>query len=504
MRGVTRQKKKDILSEILEEIRSLTRQNKKRALNEVIVISDGEDEVATSSTAEKSKKSPPSPLRRKLRISNAVSPRHEVPSRLADTDQEDGLEVCENGNLLVAHDRLNSEAIVHAEVKPVIPSRAARRGDCAVCCEFKKLYEETLTARCKHTANICYSCISRHIQMEVKKKKETVISCIEAGSGCEERLKYKEMEAICRILSRRRELTEWDSSTFTLYDKALLSEWHRQEEESCACTAPDCTNIQVTVRGDQFMKCRECGWSTCIRHKVKMHVGLTCEEYERTKLPVSFDDKMKACPQCKMGIEKIAGCDQMICKKNASGCGAEFCWVCFALYTGENGIRLVGNSAHKETCVHFRPQPKSTRLTLVGDDESHDSQGVFVRGASPHLNRVIHVEDEASRVDSDAKKERQRFKRRVYDRSCRVRQIQHELEPQLPYPPGTLEQMDRPELERRLDQAQARVADTEAELEQVINQPGNLRQNSLTEAVQEQVNTRHERDMLQELLSQED
>jgi ariadne-1 len=36
----------------------------------------------------------------------------------------------------------------------------------------------------------------------------------------------------------------------------------------------------------------------------------------------------KKCPQCRSPIEKNGGCMHMTCRKNAGGCGFEFCWLC--------------------------------------------------------------------------------------------------------------------------------------------------------------------------------
>jgi len=35
-----------------------------------------------------------------------------------------------------------------------------------------------------------------------------------------------------------------------------------------------------------------------------MHKGMTYAEYDKTIIPVKFDNKTKPCPKCKTGIEK--------------------------------------------------------------------------------------------------------------------------------------------------------------------------------------------------------
>lgn len=40
----------------------------------------------------------------------------------------------------------------------------------------------------------------------------------------------------------------------------------------------------------------------------------------------------KKCPQCHAAIEKNGGCMHMTCRKNAGGCGFEFCWLVISSY----------------------------------------------------------------------------------------------------------------------------------------------------------------------------
>jgi hypothetical protein len=48
----------------------------------------------------------------------------------------------------------------------------------------------------------------------------------------------------------------------------------------------------------------------------------------------------------------------MTCRKQASGCGAEFCYRCGADYKGKQGIFAIGNHAHKPSCLHYFPPPR--------------------------------------------------------------------------------------------------------------------------------------------------
>ena len=68
----------------------------------------------------------------------------------------------------------------------------------------------------------------------------------------------------------------------------------------------------------------------------------------------------KKCPKCKSPIEKNNGCDHMTCKRQAGGCGHEFCWRCLAPWRPIIR-RGGGNHRHRPTCFHYRALPRSER-----------------------------------------------------------------------------------------------------------------------------------------------
>lgn len=87
---------------------------------------------------------------------------------------------------------------------------------------------------------------------------------------------------------------------------------------------------------------------------------MSCDEYDAAGresdevglLQQLNSSAVRRCPKCRHGIEKNGGCDHITCRKEAGGCGAEFCWLCLADYNGPAGIRAVGNSAHASTCQY--------------------------------------------------------------------------------------------------------------------------------------------------------
>lgn len=65
-----------------------------------------------------------------------------------------------------------------------------------------------------------------------------------------------------------------------------------------------------------------------------VHEGLTCERYRSAiKADAAFEDwKLSAgakdCSKCGATIQKIEGCNHMVC----SSCGAHICWICLKVF----------------------------------------------------------------------------------------------------------------------------------------------------------------------------
>lgn len=89
--------------------------------------------------------------------------------------------------------------LMEPDVLPTVFCESGSILDCAICCERKELPEKTITARCKHVPNVCSSCISTYVKMEVVQKRQSEILCIE--SGCSEIVDYQEMKAVCDKLT---------------------------------------------------------------------------------------------------------------------------------------------------------------------------------------------------------------------------------------------------------------------------------------------------------------
>jgi hypothetical protein len=64
--------------------------------------------------------------------------------------------------------------------------------------------------------------------------------------------------------------------------------------------------------------------------------------------------------------------DSLLTISIGNGCGCEFCWVCAASCHGQDGIWMVGNRAHRDTCWYTPARLPSRRADgpSSGDSES--------------------------------------------------------------------------------------------------------------------------------------
>jgi len=106
------------------------------------------------------------------------------------------------------------------------------------------------------------------------------------------------------------------------------------------CPSPGCENsVRCDRRGRrQPVKCA-CGFRFCFQcadADIGDHLPASCvsvqmwteknrDESENVKW---LQANAKRCPKCQKHIEKNGGCMHMTCRKESSGCGHEFCWLC--------------------------------------------------------------------------------------------------------------------------------------------------------------------------------
>ncbi len=87
------------------------------------------------------------------------------------------------------------------------------------------------------------------------------------------------------------------------------------------------------------------GHQWCFKCGAEPHDPVTCavfREWNQKEGDPTADEAWlaaftKNCPNCHTAIQKNEGCNHMTCKKEARGCGFEFCWICMVKWSEHNG-----------------------------------------------------------------------------------------------------------------------------------------------------------------------
>ena len=121
-----------------------------------------------------------------------------------------------------------------------------------------------------------------------------------------------------------------------IYNKCLMRNFTESNADIKLCPNPKCDIIiKLPGHGMIEVKCH-CGKTFCFKCLREGHRPCDCEmmqiweeknrsDGENTKWLIV---NTKQCPNCHKYIEKNQGCNHMTCRKEAGGCGYEFCWIC--------------------------------------------------------------------------------------------------------------------------------------------------------------------------------
>jgi ariadne-1 len=72
----------------------------------------------------------------------------------------------------------------------------------------------------------------------------------------------------------------------------------------------------------------------------------------------------KKCPSCKKFIEKNQGCNHMTCRKEAGGCGYEFCWICMGEWLSHTKDYYNCNKFDTEKAKKMEEEGKNAKFEL--------------------------------------------------------------------------------------------------------------------------------------------
>lgn len=201
---------------------------------------------------------------------------------------------------------------------------------CDICLENKSTYDfiQPLSC-CAHDAS-CTDCLLEQLNASLEEKTTAYINC--PNRNCANPMSTQDIQAI----------THANPEKFRMFcDIATYEALTKNEKFIKHCQTANCTYSFINENGLKVpFNCPECKKIYCSNCLVKHAQEMTCEEaHEYAKIINNKDQEKianeewlqkntKACPQCKVSVQKNGGCNHMTCKQ----CNHQFCWTCTATY----------------------------------------------------------------------------------------------------------------------------------------------------------------------------
>jgi ariadne-1 len=197
---------------------------------------------------------------------------------------------------------------------------------CLICyTEFSDLSKEDYySLSCQHY--FCRDCWTEYLSEKLNEINTAIVtSCPQLGCNC--------------IVTEKIYLTTILKGTPQLrnYYKCIMKNFTDFNSVIKPCPYPGCESyVHCEKKGNAEVTCSYCDHTFCFKCIRDGHRPCPCEMinlWEAKNQSESENVKWlqintKKCPHCHKHIEKNQGCNHMTCRKEASGCGYEFCWIC--------------------------------------------------------------------------------------------------------------------------------------------------------------------------------
>lgn len=197
-----------------------------------------------------------------------------------------------------------------------VGSRLPRRSDCVVClCKP----DRALLFHCGH--HYCRACFSQYVSSAAENRTLPLV-CV--GNDCKAPIPLS-------MITQHASQSDQDA----LFYAAFQAHISAHPDQYRYCPTADCQYIYRVGPEDAVVQCRLCLTNICTHCHIEQHEGISCADYkashDESEIQKSFDrwraaNNVKPCPNCAAPIEKIAGCNHMMC----SACRTHMCWVCLS------------------------------------------------------------------------------------------------------------------------------------------------------------------------------
>jgi len=193
---------------------------------------------------------------------------------------------------------------------------------CLVC-EMEIEPGQCVCLECNH--QFCFDCFREYLK-EKANDQLTVLSTKCPMQYCNYQVPS---EMFLKVLSGEKD-------KLNIYNKCLMRNFTESNADIKLCPNPKC-DIIVKLPGHGMIEVRcHCGMTFCFKCLRDGHRPCDCDMIDCWEAKNKSDGEntkwlivnTKQCPNCHKYIEKNQGCNHMTCRKEAGGCGYEFCWIC--------------------------------------------------------------------------------------------------------------------------------------------------------------------------------
>ena len=243
--------------------------------------------------------------------------------------------------LQIKEDKESEEYIkklVEEEEKAKEEEDEAMQGDCPICLDG--LFSQAIFPlnNCGHLFHI--GCLETYVIEEIKKR-TFPIKC--PNPDCKIEIPEDDIKDTLQAHIEYQDI--YDEYYIKSYVDSHPTEFYQ-------CPTANCKFI-CSVEGARF-DCPECQKTYCVECKTEWHHKMSCKQFQEQKKNQGDDVfekyaknmKYMRCPKCKVFVERIEGCNAMVCTR----CQAQFCYQC-------------GREGDGHLCNHmgaggFRPNPR--------------------------------------------------------------------------------------------------------------------------------------------------
>ena len=252
-------------------------------------------------------------------------------------------------------DEYNSMLLMYQLEKEEKEKQIQDEYECPICYEVLKKHNEFKLFKCNHSIG-CFNCAGEMIEVSINDGK--IPNC----SFCDELCSDGDVSLIADFLQK--------PEIHIKYSQLMLRVGINNMKDAFPCPTPECKNWTYSSDSiDRFGRCNMCGESICTSCGKRYHHCGNCKDLnqifnkwnewvlrgrkqfnEQTQKQLQREEEikqrleelkrdeawkvqnLKLCPNCGRGIEKLSGCNSMVCGQDAhggnqqNGCGKKFTW----------------------------------------------------------------------------------------------------------------------------------------------------------------------------------